>query len=120
MNVPVVVSNITCQALDPTGFRYILVTGGLINQTVSSSDGEHQDHGSGKHLDLTHAILAGYQCEDSWYSCGDQTSGCADNDTRCTNTMLSLGFDLDFGRIEPLCQIAIRLRAEDYVLHSMG
>jgi hypothetical protein len=102
-NVLVVLSNVTCQAMDPTGFRHTLDTGGSLNQTAWSIDGEDQDHMSEPYLNLTHADLAGYRCEDSWFSCGDHA--CADNGTHCTNTMLSLGFDLDPKKSDPFVKL---------------
>jgi hypothetical protein len=93
MNVPVVMSNVTCHAMDPTGFRSTLNTGGSIEETVLGSDREYQDHMDGTHLNLTHPVLADFQCEDSWFSCGDHA--CTDNDTRCTDTILSLEIDFD-------------------------
>jgi hypothetical protein len=102
-NLPVLLSNVTCQVMDPTGFRHTLDTGGSINQTAWGIDGEDQDHMSGPHLNLTHVDLAGYHCENSWFSCEDHT--CTDNETRCTDTMLSLGFDLDPYNSNPFVEL---------------
>jgi hypothetical protein len=103
MNVPVVFSNVTCSAMDPTGFRSTLNTEASVNEAVRGSDGNYQDHMSGTHLNLTHPDLTGYQCENSWFSCGDHA--CTDNNTRCTDTILSLGFDFDSKQSNPFVEL---------------
>jgi hypothetical protein len=95
VNVPVVMSNITCQVMDSAGFRYTLGITGTNNPPVSTLELPFQkDDWNATHLNLTHVSFASYQCEDSWLSCGNNQA-CPDDGTLCTGKVPSRGFDFD-------------------------
>jgi len=90
-DMPVVLSNVTCQVMDPDGFRYILESEGTNTSEVWNSDGPHEGDRSLTYMNLTHVDLSSWQCKDSWFMCGQHA--CTGDSTGCKSKMPSLGIE---------------------------
>jgi len=102
-DMPVVLSNVTCQVMDPTGFRYTLELESKNTSEVWNGDRPHGGNRSLTYMNLTHVDLASWQCNDSWFMCGQYA--CPGNSTGCGSKIPSRGIEFDAKTSTPFVDI---------------